>query len=420
MKAWIYLASLLSLSTRSFAAEALTLSYSELEKILAKNNRSVQSLQATTEAARQRIGTLGQTFLPKVGLEAGMAEQREANGARDRSPFWRIDVQANLYRGGRDKIATLVRESQVLIKDLDTQAQLRSELFKAKTDYIHLLHVRQAIGLVQSSMDDYEGLRKSILRKAQAGLMTSTAADTLQLEVDKLERDLIQLKGEESELEDRLALILGVELDQKIVLTSKPESLPNHRALKLSRESLGSLPEIKRLSLLGQATEMESKLQRGWWVPEIAGFVSYTDFRIEEGSEVRSLPEREWALGLRFSVDLESKRSLNSELAAKNSEILSYKSQRDYLAREVEHKMHEYRREIEIQSQLIGSYDEGLNKAAKILQKLRAEFEKGLGSNAELAEAISTLYELKRQRIESFNKYYLAAAGLETMANLSG
>ncbi|RZA27166.1 MAG: hypothetical protein EOP10_01050, partial [Proteobacteria bacterium] len=77
--------------------------------MIRQNNQSVLSLKASTTADRSRIGKVESSFLPKIGLEAGVAEQREANGVGDTAPFWKIDVSTNLYRGGRDKLGVLVR-----------------------------------------------------------------------------------------------------------------------------------------------------------------------------------------------------------------------------------------------------------------------------------------------------------------------
>ncbi|MBC7533688.1 MAG: TolC family protein [Oligoflexus sp.] len=418
MKAWVFV--LLALFSRTgLSADALTLSYDELGDLIQKNNKSVQGSIEAIAAARQRVGTLEQTFLPKFGVEAGIAEQREANGVGDTAPFWKIDVSANIYRGGRDDLGILVRESQVLIREMDNQAQFRAELFKAKLDYVRLNSVRQAINLTQSSTDDYDGIRKSILVKAGAGLMTTTSAQAIQLELDELRRQLIILKREEVELEERLALVLGLEQEQKLTLTTAQINTNSSWIPVVTEEDIQGLPEVKKYSLLARSSSLEAKVRNEWWRPDVSIFAAVTGFNVDDKNEFRSLPEREMNFGVRLSVDLETKRTFGSELIAKQSDVASLASQGEYLRRDVEHKVHEYRREMEVQADLSRTFEQGVARAEKLLKQMRGEFERGIGSNSDITGIIRTLYQLKRNRIESVMDYHLSLAGLETMSDAS-
>ncbi|RYZ67271.1 MAG: hypothetical protein EOP09_11335 [Proteobacteria bacterium] len=273
------------------------------------------------------------------------------------------------------------------------------------------------MSLVIRSMDDFEGLKKSIVVKAKAGLMTSTSADALELEVGRFRRDLIILKGEESELEDRLLLVLGLSPDQSVTLDAAlTVEAPGEHAV--SEGFLVNLPEIKRFTLLTESRRLESSSRSEWWLPDVSAFAAYTGFRVEEAREFRSLPEQELVFGLRFTVDLEGKRSVETERSGISAEAASYEAQKDYLRREVEHKVHEYNREIKIQTELMKASDESIGKTTKLLGRLRSEFEKGVGSNADVAEMIRVIYQTHRLRLESEAEILLASAGLETMASL--
>ena len=102
MRTWVLSISLFLVAIPALAVEAISLSYSELDEMIRKNNKAVRATDHNVAAARQRIGVLDRSFYPKAGFEAGLSEQKEANGVGDTAPFWKVDVQANLYRGGRD------------------------------------------------------------------------------------------------------------------------------------------------------------------------------------------------------------------------------------------------------------------------------------------------------------------------------
>ena len=418
MKAWAFVFSLLWVSSAGFGAEGRSIRYDELKDLIQKNNKAVRASLEGVDAAKLRVGTIHRSFLPRAGFEAGVSEEKEANGLGTTAPFWKIDIQANVYRGGRDRVGLLQRDSQVLIKEMNTQALYRGELFKAKSDYVQLAMLRQVIDLTQSSMNDYDGLQKSIRRKSRAGLMTDTAVKNIQLEVDDLKRQLIVLEGEEHELEDRLNLILGIEVDQSIkLLTNFPVSSLETKALEGELKVEG-MPEVQSLSLLSKSVQLETQTQNEWWRPEVSLFASYTGYDVKRQNEFASLPGQEMSVGVRLSIDLEARSALDSEVSAKRVEILSLESQKEYLSREIDHKIHEYRREIETQTSLIKSYDIGLVNSKKLLKQLNGEFERGLVGSDEVSVIIHSIYELRRNRIESLSSYFLARAGLETMTDL--
>ncbi|RZA19547.1 MAG: hypothetical protein EOP10_19465, partial [Proteobacteria bacterium] len=285
------------------------------------------------------------------------------------------------------------------------------------TDTIRLYQIRKSMILVASSMDDFDGLKKSILRKAKAGLMTATSAQTLQLELERFKRDLIILKGEESELQDHLLLVLGLSPDQLITL-DKMLTVDSVMTQATSEATVGNLPEIKRYDLLSESRRLESSSRKEWWLPEVSAYAAYTGFRVEEASQIRSLPEDELVFGLRFTLDLESKRTLKTESAGLSADITSYQAQKEYLRREVAHKIHEYNREIKVQAELMKASDETIDKTHKVLGRLRSEFEKGLGSNVDVAEMIRSIYQSKKLRLQSETEFLLASAGLETLTSL--
>ena len=149
-------------------------------------------------------------------------------------------------------------------------------------------------------------------------------------------------------------------------------------------------------------------------------FASYTGFRVGEKDEVGSLPQREMALGIRLTVDLESRSALNSEVAAKVSEISAIELQQDYLKREIDHTLHEYQQEMTTQKELSKTYDQGILKSVALLKQLRSEFEKGLGDSLGISETIDSIYKMKRSRMETVQNFNLAKAGVETMVDLKG
>ncbi len=417
MRVCLSLLFLTVISTAALAEKSLSIGYEDLPALIRKNNKSFLSASEGLSAARARTSSLDQSFYPKAGFEAGLAERKEADGSDESAPFWKLDLQANLYRGGRDKLAILTKESQVIIKDMDKQTLYRSELMKAKSDYIRLESIRRAIKLTRDSMDDFDGLKASVDQKVRAGLMTKTSLMTIARKTDDMKRELILLEREEHELEDRLTLVLGLDYDTPFQLRTSFLSMDQK---ELADPSIQDLPELRKLTLQAEAYREETKLRRDWWLPEVGVFASYTGFRVREKDEAGSLPQREMAFGIRLTVDLEARSVLNSEVAAKVSEISAIELQKSYLKREIEHTLHEYRQEMTTQKELFKTYDQGIVNSEALLKRLRSEFEKGIGDSLGISDIIESIYKMKRSRMETGQNFNLAKAGLETMLDLRG
>ncbi len=88
------------------------------------------------------------------------------------------------------------------------------------------------------------------------------------------------------------------------------------------------------------------------------------------------------------------------------------------MSREINHKLHEYEREMDTQTRLSKTYETGIAKSEKLLVRLRQEFERGIAGSDDINSTIRSIYDMRRKRMESMSKFYLARAGFETMIDL--
>jgi outer membrane protein TolC len=412
MRALVFAVFCVVFAPLGLSAPTLTLDYDKLRTYIEKNNRSYLASLGGVSSARARVGNLAQSFYPNSSLEAGIAEQREANNSGNTAPFWRFSIESNIYRGGRDQALQGTRDATVLEREMDAQIVLREELYKARALYIQLIGNGEIQRHLKVSLEDYVPLRSSLSKKVRAGLQTSTELLSLEVFSDDIQRELRRLEGEKHELEDELLLILGFEHGSQVQLSPFPRYL--QLAEPMPQEARHPDPEIRRLEMQAATARREAGIIHDWWVPELDLFAAYTGYNIAKSDAMLSLPRQQMMVGLRVSLDLESKSILRGEIASKLGNAMALDHQKEGIRAALDHKIQRFRHESNTNQTLLQSYEKGLKKGEALLKRLRGEFEQGIVSSGELAAGVHSFHLLKRRYIETTIQIGLTQAGIET------
>ena len=262
------------------------------------------------------------------------------------------------------------------------------------------------------SLEDYVPLRSSLSKKVRAGLQTSTELLSLEVFSDDIQRELRRLEGEKHELEDELLLILGFEHGSQVQLSPFPRYL--QLAEPMPQEARHPDPEIRRLEMQAATARREAGIIHDWWVPELDLFAAYTGYNIAKSDAMLSLPRQQIMVGLRVSLDLESKSILRGEIASKLSNAMALDHQKEGIRAALDHKIQRFRHESNTNQTLLQSYEKGIKKGEALLKRLRGEFEQGIVSSGELAAGVHSFHLLKRRHIETTIQICLTQAGIET------
>ncbi len=375
--------------SNAFASSHLTISYRDLESTILSQNRSVASLEKVYEAEQARRPNFEESFQPKLAFESGLKHAKEANGSGDTSPYWKLNFESNVYRGGRDIHSSRIHESQVLMKKIDIQARLQQELFEARQYYVQLFYVQKKRRFIEGSLDDFDQMIRSVSQRISAGILSQSAKKSFDNRIDQRRRDLLILQGREEELEDLLLLSLGVKSHQEIELDKELQI----QDIGKKEENELVTPEIHKIDALTSKWQLSRDFSQRKLRPNVDLFASYSDFLISDSEKEASLPTREFDLGVRLSFDLGAKHLERREALSSSIEISALDEQKAYLKNQILHQLHEYERDILIQNKLSDSLQQSVKQSRKYFEAMKRDYDRGIGSHLELVDLLQSIYQ---------------------------
>lgn len=410
MKAWVSGSLILSLLFPTHSLWAMSLSYEDIPDFIRKNNRGLKAAEESVEVTKLRSGSFERSLLPRFGFEMGVRGQKEADGTGATAPFWKVDVQSNIYRGGRDQHRSSIQERQHELKTFDAQALYRNELLKARQEYLRLSGNQDLLSLARNVREVRLKKKKSIQRKVQAGILTETATGLVGIFEAEIDREIMLLEKEQHEIEDRLVLILGLDSSKELDI-SKSVKVPE--AAQSGKET--DLSEMQRMKLQADLLRSESNLKTEWWRPDVDVFASYVKTDVGERADAGPLPERETAIGLRLTLNLQDSAEVRAETSARLREANLWELQREQMKSELDYRIHEYRHEIDTLTKFRETLAKQGRDSEHFQKQIDDEFERGLRDSSDVMDAVRAIYELRRKQVEAAIEINLAKAGLQTI-----
>jgi outer membrane protein len=257
---------------------AATLTFEDALKRALKANPSIARAQADVGAALAQRKLAKSAILPRVDLDASATQNgREVafdfDGAR--APIvprqdWatRLSLRQPLYVGGREFKA--IRQMSLTIDAAEAAAESTEDatLFRSASDYLSLVQADSLIDVEQQNVDVASSRREHAERMLKAGELTRV--DVLRAEAAQkaAERQLAAAEQQRKEMESRVRLDLA--LDEDIVAVPPAFAMPPVPGIEeLTQMSLASHPELKRASAYLDIAKLETRKQRGAYLPVV-------------------------------------------------------------------------------------------------------------------------------------------------------
>ncbi len=408
MKAWVSSSVLCSCLLPWSPLFAWELKFEDIPTLIRKNSKSLKVSESTVEVGTLQIVPRDRAYLPRIDFESGLRHEQELDSSSDTAPFWKVNIESNLYRGGRDEQHRTLTERQQELKTLDAQIVFRNEVLTARQDFIRLIAKQDLLQLTKSILQQAGKKRRAIQRKVEAGLLTeSSIALAASFGMD-LEQELISTEQERDELRDHLILTLGLEPHAEFTLpthanvtgiSSKPE------------EDVLQLSELKKLTLQSDLLRSEANINAEWWRPNVDVFAS---FGRTSAGRAGILPTQEASIGLKLTLNLQDSAELRAVKATKFKEANIWVLQKERVQRELQHRLHENKRKIETYSKIEKSLRRQSRDSERLEKTLQEEFERGIRDSSDLIDTLRASYEVNRKLLEASTEVSLARAELDT------
>lgn len=417
MKKWTTLLGLIASALILNCSQALAskrIALEDIPRLVAEKNENVRAAKLHTTAQRERTGYLARSFFPRLSAKLGDENFKTDSGPQEQKTYWKLEASLNLYRGGKDSLENNVRESTANLSQTSFTAEYNKELKEATQAFWNSIAIAQLIADTKEALSRNETNIKSAQKRIGAGI--TTAADAVQFELYKtsLQRNLRKLENEQDLFLNKLSVALALDEHETLEIESIFPNLNNNKneAPKLDSENQA---DVKINRHQQKIEELKSQQSSRWWLPKVDLYSNYGLASLSEDYNRALANDREWATGVRLTLDLEQGFENRKDAAAQRMESETAKLRAAHRQREVIANDHELRHDLSMLKDFIKNSDKDIELALKLLKLTESEYVRGVKNGPDLLEAYQNYFEYRAQKIEHYRKYYETSAELESL-----
>lgn len=384
--------------------------FDDLPTLVREMNDNVQAAHLTLKAEKKRKGYLIRSFLPQLALDYGGEQFKGGTDTLKRQPYWKVEAQLNLYRGGRDRLENSVRNLNVEIARTSYSSEYQQELKEARQNYWRLISVAN---LLKDKKEAIERNEQNINKaKKRLGSGSATSADIVQFELKRtlLNQDLKQLQIQGDLLKNELSVAVG--LDRHRDLQVEPEFTHPKEELDVKELAPNQALDVQILNQKELVMDLKRKESSRWWHPRIDLYSNYGLPALSEDYVGALEKENEWAAGIRISLNLGDGFESYSEASARKFEVYALKKRTAQKERELVAMDHELRHDLNILHNLLHDTENDVVNAEKFLKLTEEEYRKGVKNGPDLLMAFQQLYDFRQRRVDLYRNYYEVHAEL--------
>jgi outer membrane protein TolC len=407
----------------------MNLSLKQAREYAFEHNYDLINAKLDIYKAKKKVWETTAIGLPQVNTEFSHnysikigSQVIEANGQTSTFKFGKtnstkIDLTVSQLIFSGDYIVGL-RTSKIYKSLSETQKnKTRSDIIQNINDaYYSVLVAKENIGILNNSIDNTKKLLSETELMVKAGVADDISYDQLQVTVMTLENSLSSLKRQESIAKYLLKIQMGLDIDNKIILTDSLNYFTND--LDVNQEiSYKFTPENQPDYMLAKVQEdlqrQNVNLHKVAFLPTISAFYNNQSNLVEDKFEVFNSSSK-WLPSSMVGVSIKLPLFTSGSRLAKLSQArVDYKK-----AQNTREKVSQSLRMAVIQAQkdLLTANEtlikDKLNRklTKKIYDQSTVKFQEGVISSTELTQN-------QNQYFQSLNQYYQSVFNLLTAKN---
>ncbi|GEM_PF-1903534 len=389
------------------------LSLEECKKRALEHNQNIKLANADMVVSEQDLKLSKRSLLPKFDLEASYLYRQNpmimdipgyelptTNGQPSGVyyPASKSNLQYNntynanikmslpLYLGGKLKNAKRISEYAYNISGLNVQLNKTDVLLNIETQYWSFVSLLEHKSVVVKSIEFLTDVVKEVTSRYQTGIVTKNELLKVKVELNNANLSLINISNNIQLAKMSLNQAMGLEINHDFVLADSVLYTPyNQTSLTFNQNSLSQRKELQILKNQIDITEMQKKITRSNYLPQIVSFVQYGYQNPNHISQDKG--ELTYTAGISLSFPLfhwGEKRSKMLKINMINSKSkLRFEQTKEYLTLEVNQAIFNLKESIIN----VGFTSESLQQARENLQLETNRLNQGLTTTTDLMNA---------------------------------
>ena len=410
MRAMVFILTLIGISHQAFGV-GMTIAFEDLPALVRGKNENVNAAHAFIGAQEQRTGRLIRSFLPSVSGQVGAEDFKSSSDTAKQQGYWKLEAGVNVYHGGRDLLEEEIRKSHLRLAKANYSGEFAKELKEARQTFWKIVAISQEIADREEALSKHEANIKSSRRRAGAGV--STAADTVQFELEKafIKQEIKKLKHEEDILKSKLTVAVALD-DHESLQIKGGFTHPEEGELQVSSLLPKDQLSIRALIEKERAERFKGKQSAQWWQPRVDLYSRYGVPALSDQYERAIKRDQEWAAGVRVVIDLGQGVEGRAEARAQALEAAGFAKQSAHQIREITALDHELRHDLKLLHELIHDAESDIGKSEEFFRLTQGEYARGVKNGPDLLQAFQKFYEFRKRRRDLYREYHETKAEL--------
>lgn len=396
------------------AQEKVVLTDKMIAEMVINGNPLIKSETKKVKSFEEKTGSLARSFVPKTSLQAGQESFRYVTDEFESGPYYKMEMDINLYNGGRDRLGEKTNELSLNMANSKREMTIYSQIEEARKIYWRALYLKSIIRQLEEGRGWILTNKKSALKRISSGIATNSDKFEFEIKSVEINEDIERAKLALKKHLQHLKILIGlrdedsVQLGQDLFHDHDWRSLVNH-----SEEEHSYLTEPDKLGIkIEQLNAMSAGRQ---WLPRVNGYAYFLQNNLRQDFDrIKAADRQQTVFGIKatwtFSDFVEGgaqKRSANALAESKRFRLL-------YKEREVENELHIEMEELELLDKLVHQAEENIQRSKKFFNLVTKEYKRGVKSSGDMLLATEKLMNSHIRKMTIIKDFQIAKAHLMT------
>lgn len=393
-------------------AETLDVTFENLPQLLQARSAKLQAVELEKQAAEERKGSFGRSFLPSLELHAAQESFKTGSEPQKSQPGFGAEAKVNLFNGGRDRLEGQIRDLDAEKKSYQAQRVKAEELQRARSLFWEILYSQEHRTLLESMLQINEQNRQAAERRIRSGVATEADRMEFAMQAVDLKRKLAETKLKNEMQTRELALLLGANSGIELKLPIQLNHSHDFEA-QLAHKDEDHDFLFREIALESSKQELSAQSQKQVWWPKIDAFAAYNEYnqRIEAaGPDAAKDMRKESVLGVRMTFSLENGFEAQSQAAALKKEAAAALINAQLKKAEIAIHMTNEMAELRLLHEQVHEADENILRAEKYYKLTQSEYARGVKNSPDVLGASEKFFEAKLTRAQIIKDFQLAKA----------
>jgi outer membrane protein TolC len=322
-----------------------------------------------------------------------------------------VEARFNLFRGGRDKIESGIRDLQAEIGKFSLDSAARDELNKVRKIQWLVIYNLELIKIVEREKIENSKLKDQAIRRARSGIATSS--DTLEFMIynSQLEETIESLNHENKILKIGLLPLLGVDSSESLSFSQSLEHEHDESVMKTTYSSIKN-PQVKTLKAEYESFNLQKTSISRYWTPTFDIYGGYYQYTLRDRDYVAYGPRDDRVVGVRLTFELFDGLKSQNQSTATEYQAESKLLMARHLERQTDAQFLMYQEDLKHTHEVMHYVEDRIKKSKTYLTATLQEYDRGVKNSLDALTAMQRYYGYEKEFILRKKEYQIIKSDL--------